>query len=617
MARRHCRREPRTIVSDIRLSRARQICAALYISLAALTASSARAATVAFGVEVEAPAEPRKLILENLSLIKQRGNDRVDEGQLRRLAREARREVAALLATDGYYAPEIDSTLDQQGDRWVVRITVSPGPLTKVKDVQLTFEGQVARAGPDEEPSATTLNSSWRLPAGSIFKQSDWEGAKRALVQQLLLVRYPLAALKDSRAEVNADTHEAVLHVTVDSGPAVMFGKLSVEGLLRYPEKIVVNLNPIEPGDVYKQERLLEFQRRLQDSGYFMRADVGAGVAGGAAEDPNAVPSADAAIAPVQVTLEENKLNQVSLGAGYSTNTGYRGQINYSRLSLFDTAVRMNTALILETKKQTGSVDFLFPVTTEGYRYSILTVLKREDVQNEITRNAGISGKRAWGPLEFERAFTVGYVRERKDVRDAGTEFSQALHANYGITLRRTDNLLSPSRGYLFSAQAGAAPLRLLTSTPFVRGLARYSGYFPVGESNTLILRAEGGAVGAKTRAGIPSDFLFRAGGDQSVRGYAYHSLGVKSGNAIVGGRYLATGSAEFIHWLKPSKPNWGVAAFVDAGNAADKPADLEPMLGYGVGGRWRSPVGVVNVDVAYGQQARQARLHFSLGVTF
>lgn len=575
------------------------------------------AASVSFGIDVDAPAPLRKLVQENLSLAKMDGNERLDEAQLRRLTREARREIAALLATEGYYAPEIDSTVDREGEKLVVRFKIQPGELTHVGAVKLTFEGQVSRAPPEDEPSLASLQAGFRMQPGAVFKQGDWEDAKRALLQQLLLVRYPLAAMTESRAEVDAATNTAALHVTINSGPAVTFGKLSVEGLQRYPDKTVVNLNPIEPGEVYRQERLLEFQRRLQDSGYFLRADVGAGVAGAGADSPDNVPSAETAVAPVQVTLEENKFNQVSFGAGFSTNTGYRGQVNYERLSLFGTPIRLKSALVLETKKQTAAVDFLFPVTAQGYRDSILTVLKREDVANEVTRNAGIAGKRAWGPIEFERAFTIGYLRERKDVQDAGTEFSQALYASYGITMRRTDNLLSPNQGYLFGAQVGVAPLRFLTSTPFTRLQTKYNGYFPIGDSNTLVLRAEAGVVGAKTRAGIPSDFLFRAGGDQSIRGYGYQQLGVQSGNAIVGGRYLATGSAEIIHWLKPKRPNWGVAAFVDAGNAADKPADLNPVVGYGGGVRWRSPVGVVNLDVAYGQQARQARLHFSLGVSF
>src|SRR5207237_295492 len=115
----------------------------------------------------------------------------------------------------------------------------------------------------------------------------------------------------------------------------------------------------------------------------------------------------------------------------------------------------------------------------------------------------------------------------------------------------------------------------------------------------------------------LPSALLFRAGGDGSVRGYGYQSLGVPQVDAIVGGRYLATGTVEAIHWLGPAYPQWGVAAFVDAGNAGNRFSDLQPVVGTGVGARWRSPVGVLDLDVAHGLDNGSTRIHFSLGVTF
>lgn len=104
-------------------------------------------------------------------------------------------------------------------------------------------------------------------------------------------------------------------------------------------------------------------------------------------------------------------------------------------------------------------------------------------------------------------------------------------------------------------------------------------------------------------------------GGDQSVRGYGYQELGVKEGDATVGGRYMLTGSAEYQYWFKPK---WAIAAFYDAGNSADTvKAAMTPKSGYGLGGRYKSPVGPINVDVAYGHAVHKFRLHFSLGFTF
>jgi translocation and assembly module TamA len=118
----------------------------------------------------------------------------------------------------------------------------------------------------------------------------------------------------------------------------------------------------------------------------------------------------------------------------------------------------------------------------------------------------------------------------------------------------------------------------------------------------------------AQSRVGIPSNFLFRTGGDTTVRGYAFESLGVQQGDAVVGGRYYWVGSVELVHWITRT---WGVAGFVDAGNAKDKVSELSPALGYGVGARLHTPIGPFRLDVAYGEETKRVRLHFSVGLTF
>ena len=118
----------------------------------------------------------------------------------------------------------------------------------------------------------------------------------------------------------------------------------------------------------------------------------------------------------------------------------------------------------------------------------------------------------------------------------------------------------------------------------------------------------------AESRLGIPSTFLFRTGGDQTVRGYAFESLGVHKGEAVLGGRHLVVASTEYTHWVGE---NWGVAGFVDAGQAWDDTTLLKAALGYGMGGRFRTPIGPIRADLAYGQQTHQFRLHFSVGFTF
>src|SRR4051812_16102663 len=125
-----------------------------------------------------------------------------------------------------------------------------------------------------------------------------------------------------------------------------------------------------------------------------------------------------------------------------------------------------------------------------------------------------------------------------------------------------------------------------VSTQEFARLRGHVNWLLPAGHRNDVLLRAELGWVLASERAGIPSSFLFRTGGDQTIRGYAYQAIGVPEGNAITGGRYLALASAEFTRWITDTL---GAAFFVDAGDAFDPDKAFDVAVGYGLGVRWRS----------------------------
>ena len=585
----------------------------LLLPLAVLAADSLH-----YEVRIDAPRPLDTLLEKNLDLLRFRGNPRIDREQLQRLVRVAPEQIKTLVATDGYYSPEVSAQLDTSGDVPTVRIKVEPGQPVRVGEVALDLQGFAAPPGQsaDQRFDTQALRNSWTLKQGAIFRQSDWEQAKRALLRDVVQTRYPRAVITDSQATVDPDTHLALLHVTIDSGPEMRFGELRIEGLKRYPASIVRNLNQIHPGDYYSEAELQSYQSRLQDTGYFSSVEVSADLSAVLSEQLDAAstrdPNAPMAPLPLLVRVIENKRRNVSAGVGYSTNTGNRASLTYDDLSVF--GLKMKSALTLETLQQTARSDFYLPTTADGYNDSIGVSFQRSDISGEVTSVASVSGKRAWGTPLLERSLTLEYLSETKTIANVETGSSKSLPLTYGVTWRHLDNLLFPTKGYAINAQIGGAVLPILTDEAFVRGYARAVVYRPIGVSSNVILRGELGALASRNKEGVPAVYLFRAGGDQSVRGYAYQALGVQEGTAITGGRYMATASAEYQYWFKPT---WGAAVFYDAGNAADKVQDLHPKSGYGVGARWKSPVGPINVDVAYGHAVHKVRLHFSLGFTF
>lgn len=625
------------------------VCAAI-VAVASVDAAAEEQAR--YEVVVDAPGALKTLIQSNLSLIRWRDADgrrgRIDADQLRRLFDEGKDEIARLVATEGYYAPTIDADLKEVGDHWVAHYRIVPNAVATVESVDLQFVGPIQQTPAGEPPDLAELRGNWTLAVGDVFRQDEWETNKRRLLQGLLIKTYPFATLTNSEAKVDVRTSKVALTVVIASGPAVRFGALQIIGLTRYPPETVRNLNTVELGELYSQQKVFDFQQKLANSGYFSRVEVSIDAIADPGSDPRSpfvapkvkgtetpivAPSAEAAATtptsvappsplprevtlPLRVLVEENKSKTVSIGVGYTTNSGPRATLGYSVIDFLGGAKQLRTNLSFDRLNQTVGADLIFPTTARGDRYSISSAATRTDVQQEITRSGTVSAKRAWGPETSERFTSLDYIHEQKDISGIPQALAETLDVTHGVTLRRTDSLLSPTTGYQVTAQAGAG-FRVNTGQPFARVYGKGIRYLPFGSDNTLLVRVEFGGIAGKDTTTLPSALLFRAGGDGSVRGYGYQSLGVHQSDAIVGGRYIATGSLELVHWLGPAYPQWGVAGFVDAGNAGNTFADLSPDVGYGVGARWRSPVGTLDLDVAHGVQNGTTRIHFSLGVTF
>lgn len=594
---------------------------------ALLFATALHAQGIDYQVRIDAPRQLENMLEENLDLMRWRGNPRVDMEQLQRLVKEAPAQAKTFIATEGYYSPKISAGLDTSGGRPVARIIVDPGPATVVGDVDLVLQG----FAPIDEGStpfdAGALRQRWSLPVGARFRQEDWEAAKRGLLREVSQTRFPRARLVETSATVDPEERRALLRVVIDSGPEMRFGELRIRGLKRYPREVITNLNKINPGDQYSEAALTALQSRLQDTGYFSSVEVSADMRQvlnaelqelkEGDDDPDANPATPQpptgpTVLPVLVRVVENKRKNVEVGVGFSTDTGGRLQASYDDLNVL--GKRMKSDLIYEQKRQTARVDFYWPTKPKGYNDSVGAGVERNDVRGEITTLATVAARRQWGSPLLERSLTLEALVEKREVPPNDATTTRSLPLTYSITRRKLDSLIQPTNGYVLQGQLGGALLPILTDEKFLRLYTRGQMFKPLGESGTLVLRGEFGAVAAKEKLGVPSTFLFRAGGDQSVRGYGYRELGVRENGAIVGGKYLVTASAEYQYWFRPP---WGVAVFYDAGNAADKVGDLKPKSGFGIGARWRSPVGPINVDVAYGHAVKKARLHFSLGFTF
>ena len=145
-----------------------------------------------------------------------------------------------------------------------------------------------------------------------------------------------------------------------------------------------------------------------------------------------------------------------------------------------------------------------------------------------------------------------------------------------------------------------------------------------------VVGRIEGGALWSSSRRPdeLPPSLAFFAGGDNSIRGYGYQSLGrevspaavdvtastAEKTSLVVGGTRLVTGSVEIQRYFSST---WRGALFVDGGDAFVDDFDLN--VGAGVGLHYLSPVGALRLEIANAvtESGDSWRLHINIGAEF
>lgn len=566
-----------------------------------LFCNGAWGAGLAYNVEIDAPKEVKDRLQKGLNLVRWRDDPEMNTERLKRLVDEAVRESKEAAATEGYFSAEVTSDIDSSVQPWIVRLKIEPGERTRIEHVEIRFRGPGATDG-EARPTRERVQEGWLLRKGQPFRQEDWSDAKQRAVRTLSGWRYAAAEIAESEADIDPEGHKARLLVDLESGPPFRFGELRISGTRRYPDRLVENLAPMKPGETYDREKVTLYTRRLLESGYF--ASVQAEV--------DSQPAA-AEATPLRVAVIEAPQHHFESGIGYNTDVGPKLEARYTNQDVFSRAWRFGSQLNLDEKIKNLTLNLDTPPRPGGVWNSLFVRAREEDIQNELTREQAFGHIYNIGASAAPTSLITSLHFDESHILGGPADDRHAAYFGAKKAFRKTDELVSPREGYYATVEIGGSPEQLSTRS-FVRGVVTGSLFFPVQRNDDLLFRAQAGAVASSSRQGIPSTFLFRTGGDQTIRGYAFESIGVEQDGAIVGGRRLLIGSVEYTHWIGEG---WGLAAFIDSGSAWDSGANTTIATGYGGGVRVRTPIGPIRADLAYGALNSDWRIHFSVGYGF
>jgi len=537
----------------------------------------------------------------------------VDDSEWARLIAAAPAQVRELLQTEGYFLPQVSverkpGAADDEPVHVLLR--VQPGPRARVSRVTLESEGELERSASAGDAQALAILEAWRdawpLGTGKVFRNGDWSDAKAAALTRLRAAGFANASWVGTGAEVDVPSNTVRLFLVADSGPLYRYGDLEIQGLVVHDTDTVRHLAGAPAGAPVTEAMVLDFQERLQRSGLFEGVNV--------TLDPD---PARAASARIRVQLREAPLQVYTFGVGVSANTGPRVSVEHTYRRVFGLAASARNKVEWGQRRQFWQGEISTHPGQGMYRNLVGGTVENLESASDTVLAQRVRLGRAQDTQRLERLYFLEAERSERTTVTREHSSTFALSVNYHGVWRKLDNVILPTEGYTFAGQGGVGRSNGTNADTgiFTRAYARLTGYLPLGRAWYGQARVELGQVFVRNNVGVPDSQKFRAGGDDSVRGYTYRSLGPLVDGVVGSGDVLFTSSLELARPLLKSMPAlWG-AVFVDAGNAANSFASLKPAIGVGAGVRWRSPVGPLRVDLAWGRETRKLRLHFSVGI--
>ncbi len=583
----------------LRLTLTGLLLCSLALAAAPTTAAAETGENNKLAVTVEGIDGPlRDNVLALLELNRFAGQTAPEETRLRWLHNRAESQIREALQPFGYYRAVVESGLSAVPNGWEARYQIKLGPPLPIAtlDVQILGEGQ-------QDFVFQAFRAKLPLVPGQTLDQPKYEQIKQVLEALATERGYFDAHFTESTIQIDLEAYQAAIHLHYQTGPRYRFGDIAFKQnilsstlLNRYPR--------FKPGDPYDANDLLKLQSDLNSSPYFSQIQV------------NAPPDAATQTAPVNVELEPNKRRKYSAGLGYGTDTGARIKLRAEQRWLNRHGHHAEEELQWSTIKSLIGVKYKIPGADPiNDEYSLMAGYSQQDYNEQDYQRFYIGGGFQHQDGQWLKNYSLNYQYEEFSVGDQPTSSSLLLIPGLNWTWIDADDRLYTRRGVLFGFELRGASTALLSDLNFVQGVLHLKGVYALNGVSRLIARGDVGATAIKEKfEELPTSLRFFTGGNASVRGYAYNTIGpTDADNVVIGGKNLLVASVEYEHQVRDG---WSLAAFVDSGDAFDG-AKPELKTGVGVGLRWRSPVGPVRIDLASGLDSPPGdafRFSFSIG---
>lgn len=528
-------------------------------------------------------------------------NTKQKEISIRRWYKVSTSKVKKSFEALGYYSIEVKS--EYQKNDGVVNISFDIYPNERVEitavDAQIVGEGA-------SDKSFIKVIEQFNLLVGKKLHHEEYESIKGELVNIAIRKGYFDAKFLAKKIEVFPEQYSAKIYVKFDSGQRYRFGEVIIDES-DLNEQFLRKFISFDYGDYYDAKKIIDLRSKLLTSQYFDSVSVFRGEK-----------TKDSLYWPIIVSYKLKLKHKYDYGIGYGTDSGPRISFGYENRLVNGFGHRYKFFSEYSPKNQQANFEYSFSdkdPLRDIYKLTLAYDSEDIDFAKSTTLSTGI--QRIYiKEGEWTRIIYLNYIQEKFEIADENGDTSLLLPGINWMQGSVNDHQY-PTKGWMGNIDLFGGIESIGSDFSLIQARARFKYIHGLLPNSRVILRTElgGTQIDDKDFEDLPLSLRFFAGGDNSVRGYDYKSLGPEINGEETGGRYLVVGSVELDYKFAEK---WAFAIFFDKGNAFNDVEDVKDELasGKGFGVRWFSPVGPLKLDIAWPEDgdSKDFRVHVSIG---
>jgi len=478
--------------------------------------------------------------------------------RLHTLLIDAESEIEVAAQALGYYELEYEAKLRNDKDCWGLDITLTPGEPVLVKEVRIEINGEGS-----QDKIFQGLYDKPGIKVGNKLNHGRYETLKARFGSLAAIHGYFDAEFEHSQISINTEEKTAVIELVYNTGNRYRIGAINLQhDILK--ESFLRRYFNIAEGDYYDSDQLLELKNLYNASNYFAVASI----------TPDLQQLKDNKVT-VDMRLDARKRREYSVGAGVDTDAGPRVLLGFEDRYVNSSGHSIAADVNAAEKKTTALLAYTIPMRRPAYEFfRIYTGYEKEitDTTRSYKDTYGTSYTH-YQDNKWLQTYALDYEREDSTIGTDPETSTDLIIPSLSITRTKTDGAPYPLSGWTLLAKLSGSPQSLGSDFSFVQlhMRAKYVKGFSFGR---ILLRSEIGTTQLDDFSELPASVRFFAGGDASVRGYDYKSLGPTRNfdnlvgpienpelvGEVVGGNNLLVNSIEYDYRFEDSK--WAAAVF-------------------------------------------------------